>query len=270
MLKAVKAVAVAAKPRPPLRQASRVVKTSGALRAHQQPPLWQLMLESAEPEEHVRKEADEHFVLGQLIESIEPERKWAQRDSVLARIELAARLDRGDEATARIVADWTEDLALVLGTETGSALVPLIARLYAAKDMRTMYVQQRSSWAAQRQAASDGKHHLMGAIDALEAHVETSTPTSASTIGGVTGLAQRLELRYTAQIKALDAEEYRAVAFLKEVDGSSVEAACAAQEAALEQSVREVLDQLRGESLEMMMRDRAERTVLSRLRDVAK
>ena len=232
-------------------------------------------------------------MLGQVLESIQPESEWARRDSIFDRIELAATLDRGDEGSARAIAVWAEDLATDLCTPTARSLVPLFTALYATKDLRSLYVERRHSLMAQRQAAAHASAHLMDSIHALEAHSgaameqqrrgtmtfaeaeaqKRNYPTSPKTIGGIVGLSQRLEMRYTAQVKSLDAEAFRATAFLREMgsdeDGRIVEAVTGAREAELQHKLAGLLKELREESLQVMMAQRAKGMVVSRLKELA-
>lgn len=214
-------------------------------------------------------EADERFLLGQLLDCVEPEKAWAERESVLSRIALAARLEQADEFTAKAIISWSEDLEVALGSPTPKLLVPLFSELFAAKMLRSMYVERRHSFKAQRQAAADAAAHLMDSVHALARHAEHSPELadSNSIVGGTLGLAQRMELRYMAQIKALDAEVYRATAFLKEIDGSEargIEVVAAANEAGLVQKCEQLLDAMRAESLQALLRERADRVVSAR------
>lgn len=211
----------------------------------------------------VPQEPQERFLLLQLLDGVAPEKAWAERESVIKRIELAGTLDRGDEFTARAIAGWAEDLAHVLESKEANLLVPLFSELFAAKMLRAMDTERRNTYLMQRQAASDARSYLFDCIHALSAHVQGGTPTSEKTIGGITGLAQRLEMRYQAQIKACDVEVYRATAFLKEIEGTdapsrSIEVAMAAQEAELETALARVVESLRQQSMQVMLRQRDE------------
>ena len=208
-----------------------------------------------------QEQEPERFFLRQLMDGIAPETAWAERESVLDRIELASQLDRGDEFSARAIESWSEDLAHVLASQDATLLVPLFSELYAAKMLRAMYTERRSAYMAQRQSASHARSYLLDSIRALSDHVERGTPTSAVTIGGITGLTQRLELRYRAQIKQCDVEVYRASAFLKEIDGTDargIEVAMAAHEAELKSSLSRIVEKLRHQSMQCMLRARDE------------
>lgn len=200
------------------------------------------------------------FLLNQLVESIQPEQAWSQREDIIERISIAATLDQADEFTARTIVGWAEDLTQVLGTSTAAKLVPLFSEMFASKALRSMYSERRLSYMMQRQASRHAASHLMDSINALATHVDEATPTSASTVGGITGLAQRLELRYSSQIRELDADTFRATAFLKEIDGEGpergIEVATAASEAELKGKLDGLLDDLRHESLQLMLRER--------------
>lgn len=171
--------------------------------------------------------------------------------------------------------------------------VPLFSELYAAKDLRSMIVERRHSLKAQRQAAGDARAYLIDSIEALEEHCrgafaqhargtpefhaamayKRSYPTGPKTIGGIYGLAQRLEMRYTAQVKALDAETFRATAFLREMGsgdgGREIEVATSAHEADMLQKLAKLTETLRTESLQKMLSERAKGAVLTRLADLA-
>lgn len=255
-------------------------------------------------------------VLKQLVGSITAESDWGRRDTMFNRIELAGDLDRGDETSMRAIASWSEDLSASLGTSTARFLVPLFTELYAVKELRSIYLERRMSLMWQRQAAMHASAHLMDSMEALEEHSrgalaqhprgtrefheaeaqKRSYPTGSETIGGIYGLAQRLELRYTAQVKALDMEMFRATAFLHEMgsdvteaahlvpkrrrsslpaqqrgheSGRDVEVVTSVREADLKQKLAAVLEQLREDSLQQMMKERAEATIFSRLADIA-
>ena len=70
-------------------------------------------------------------------------------------------------------------------------------------------------------------------------------------------------------VKQCDAETYRATAFLKEIDGDAIEVACTAHEAEMQAKLARILEQLHASSLELLMSDRAEKMVLSKLQEVA-
>ena len=70
-------------------------------------------------------------------------------------------------------------------------------------------------------------------------------------------------------VKQCDAEKFRSTVYLREIDGDGIEAACAAHEEEMTKKLAIVLEKLRTTSLALLMNDRVEYMVLSRLQEHA-
>ena len=153
---------------------------------------------------------------------MEPEKAWARRESFITRVEMASKLDRADDYTLSTVIGWSKKELTF--DEASHQLEPIFTEMFAAKDIRAHYAEKRYSLKAQRQAATDAGHYLMDSIASLKAHVDEANrisaldyvsargleralgvesldryPASVRSIGGIVGLAQRLEMRFIAQ-----------------------------------------------------------------------
>lgn len=222
------------------------------------------------------------------MHAIEPdsaEMAWAKRSALLERMALVGRLDRSDRFSVLALVEWSHELTKTLGEDFGAQLLPLFGQLFAAKDLRAMYVERRHSLRMQGQAAEHAAHHLKDTIAALEAHLQMDALTGIDTtstlprrlcqglgidpaphhsvpphtIGGMNGAVQRLQLRFDAQITALREEAFRARILLKEIEGTDssriVEVAVAAKEAELHEEISRVLKQLADRSLEALVHE---------------
>ena len=82
-------------------------------------------------------------------------------------------------------------------------------------------------------------------------------------MGGLSGLVDRIKVRYDAQARTLREEGFRASALLKEIGGGDlaslrvVEVVIADRERLLQQKVSAVLEGLGARSLRVLMEDRA-------------
>ena len=217
----------------------------------------------------------------------DPETAWADRNNMLERIALVARCDGFSAFDAEGVGRLVGELRPTLGLEVES-LLPLFANLGVIKNVRSMAREREHSLKAQKQAAEHAVRHLEDTVAALEAHLRDPLRRSAdsapgevlcsrllgltsgmrvsppySAVGGLSGLVDRIKVRYDAQARTLREEGFRASALLKEIGGGDlasfrvVEVVIADRERLLQQKVSAVLEGLGARSLRVLMEDRA-------------
>ena len=226
-----------------------------------------------------------------MMERVSPELHWAERRSILEWMAIASKLDRSDRGTKISLIQWSESLCEMLGTSAESLLkdelLPEFGALFAAKDVRAMYLERRHSLKAQAQAADHAALHLQDTMFLLKKRLDekkhresenvVEAPAAAlsiwqglglikkapkSPIGGASGMVERLSMKYSAQVKALHEESFRGKAYFKEIvegDGKmhAIEVAVAAKEAVGQKRINAILKKLEQESMQALLRERA-------------
>jgi hypothetical protein len=234
--------------------------------------------------------------LREVLQDLSPELAYAERDRALKKILHAAQLHQADNHTMQYLSHFSKTLTKSLG-KPAQEVLPIFQELWATKELRARYLERRRSLLEQKQAAEHSTLHLKVAIAALEdsataeaqppeqaperlwrslgvseSHSPPSVPPSyggPTVVGGLSGLGERMRMRYQSQVFALEAEAFRAHALLKEIDADgpsrAVEAVVAAKEAELLKELCGVLDRCERSSLQLMYDQRAEADELEAL-----
>lgn len=203
--------------------------------------------------------------------ALAPEFAYAERDSMLKRIGLAARLHKSDEYTMRVVSENVTSLQVTLGDKVHDIL-PIFRELNAAKDLHAMYVERCHSLSSQKRLAEIAASNLTATIADMQELANThkmphnideeiesvgselwvwlgAAPSrrfaGTDSIGGVPGMVDRLSMRYEAQVAAAKEEAFRAHALLKEIQSDrTLEAVVAAKESDAKKRLKALLEEL--------------------------
>ena len=213
-------------------------------------------------------------------QALVPEFAYADRDTKLKRIWLAAHLHKSDEYTMRVVSENVNSLHESLG-EKAKDILPIFRELNAAKDLNAMYVERCHSLTSQKRLAEQAASNLKATIADMQALADShQMPMSTDeeiesvgsklwvwlgaaparrfaaedSIGGVPGMVDRLSMRYDAQVGAAEEEAFRAHALLKEIKGDRmIEAVVAAKESETKKRLRAVVDELERSSMRLYL-----------------